>query len=126
MPEVPGWIDWEMWDGAIALKGMTIDRPARSAHPSYPDIIYPIDYGYVNDSISVDGEELDVFVGSASNGLVAAIFTSDIRKGDQECKLIYNCSPEEIYLVNGFINYDTSLMNGRLLLRRPMKALWTL
>ena len=79
----------------------------------------------MNDSISVDGEELDVFVGSASNGLVAAIFTSDIRKGDQECKLIYNCSPEEIYLVNGFINYDQSLMNGRLLLRRPMKALWT-
>ena len=121
----PGWVDWSLWEGAIALKGVTIDRPLRSVHPTYPDIVYPIDYGFVNDSESVDGEELDVFVGTKQNGLVAAIFTADLRKGDEECKLLYNCTPEEIYLVNGFINFDPSRMYGRLLLRYPMAEIWS-
>ena len=119
-----GWVDWELWEGFIRLKGWTIERPKLSSHPSFPDIIYPIDYGFVNETQSVDGEELDIFVGSDSNGLVAAIFTTDIRKGDQECKLLYNCSPSEIYLVNGFINFNPELMHGRLLMRQRMHSLW--
>ena len=114
-----------MWEGMIAMKGITIDRAAESAHPSYPEIVYPIDYGYVNETISVDGEELDIFVGTASNGLIGAIFTTDFRKDDQECKLIFNCTPQEIYLVNGFINFNQSLMQGKLLLRHEMRTIWT-
>ena len=119
----PGWVDWELWEGFIRLKGYTLDRPKDSVHPKHPEIVYPIDYGFVNETHSVDGEEQDIFVGSGQNGLVAAIFTTDIRKGDQECKLIYNCTPAEIYLVNGFINFNPDLMYGRLLMRTPMRAL---
>ena len=36
-------------------------------------------------------QAVDVFVGSADNGLVAAILRMIIVKGDRECKLIYNC-----------------------------------
>jgi len=120
----PGWVDWETWDGIIRLKGITVDRPSLSAHPSYPDIIYPIDYGYVNETMTVDGEEQDIFVGSANTGLVGAIFTIDHRKGDKECKMIFNCSPIEIYLVNGFVNFAPDLMSGRLLLRKDLQILW--
>ena len=108
----------------IQLTGITIDRPQLSVHPSYPDIIYPIDYGFINETMSVDQEEQDIFVGSAENGLIAAIFTTDRRKGDRECKLIYNCSPAEIYMVNGFVNFAPDLMSGQLLLRYNMKELW--
>ena len=38
-----------------------IDRPLGSKHPKY-DMIYPINYGYVPNTISGDGEELDVYV----------------------------------------------------------------
>ena len=85
--------------------------------------VTPIDYGYVNDTSSADGEEQDIFIGTDENSLVGAIFTVDHRKGDRECKFIYNCSREEIYLINGFINFAPDLMNGRLLLRRAMKAI---
>ena len=118
-----GWVDWEMWDDAIKLKGITIDRMKGSVHPVHPEIIYPIDYGYVNDTSSADGEEQDIFIGTDENSLVGAIFTVDHRKGDRECKFIYNCSREEIYLINGFINFAPDLMNCRLLLRRAMKAI---
>ncbi|PIQ62051.1 MAG: hypothetical protein COV99_07420 [Bacteroidetes bacterium CG12_big_fil_rev_8_21_14_0_65_60_17] len=134
--EQPGWVDWEMWDGLIRMNGITIERPSGSAHPRYSDIIYPIDYGYVNGTLANDGEEVDIFVGTAdagrasggmagrdiASGLVAAVFTHDPRKGDREVKFLYGCTPREIYLVNGFVNFAP--MSGQLLLRQPMRELW--
>lgn len=116
--------NWEAWEILINKNGTTIDRPKGSRHPVFPDIIYPIDYGYINETLSTDGAEIDIFLGTATNKLVAVLFTADFRKGDREAKLIYNCSPSEIYLVNGFINFDPDLMQGRLLMRHAMQALW--
>lgn len=115
--------DWAEWEALIRANGITVDRPRGSAHPQYPDIIYPLDYGYVNGTVSSDGDEVDVFVGSARNGLVGLMLTSDFRRGDREVKLLCDCTPEEIYLANGFINFDRKLMEGRLILRRPMSDL---
>jgi hypothetical protein len=118
-----GRFDWAEWEALIRANGIRVDRPRDSAHPRYPDIIYPLDYGYVNGTASSDGDEVDVFVGSARNGLVGLMVTSDFRKGDREVKLLYDCAPEEIYLANGFINFDRKLMEGSLILRRPMSDL---
>lgn len=38
-----------------------IDRPLGSKHPNW-DMIYPVNYGYVPNSLSVDNEELDCYV----------------------------------------------------------------
>lgn len=38
-----------------------IDRPLGSKHPKY-DLIYSVNYGYVPNTISGDGEELDCYV----------------------------------------------------------------
>ena len=38
-----------------------IDRPLGSKHPNY-DMIYPINYGYIPNTISGDGEELDAYI----------------------------------------------------------------
>jgi inorganic pyrophosphatase len=40
---------------------IVIDRPLGSKHPKY-DMIYPINYGYVPNTISGDGEELDAYL----------------------------------------------------------------
>ena len=122
--ELAARLDWEMWDRLIADHGITIDRPKYSAHPVHADIIYPVDYGFVNGTVGNDGDEIDVFLGSADNGLVALILTRDYRKGDSETKLIYNCTPAEIYIVNGFINYDRTLMEGWLATRNRMREMW--
>lgn len=41
---------------------VTVDRPIGSRHPDYPDMIYPINYGYVKGIIAPDGEEQDAYV----------------------------------------------------------------
>ncbi len=117
-------LDWDEWERLIRRSGCTIDRPRGSRHPVFPEIIYPIDYGYINGTLAGDGQEIDVFVGTGQAGLVGVLLTEDFRRGDREYKFLWNCRPEEIYLVNGFINFDRSLMEGRLILRRRMAELW--
>lgn len=116
--------DWEAHEALIAANGLTIDRPRFTAHPHFPEVVYPLDYGYINDTVGLDDQEIDVFVGTAPTGLVGALLTVDHRKGDHEFKLLYDCSPQEVYLVNGFINFAPALMSGELLMRHPMGALW--
>ena len=117
-------IHWNAWSGLIDRNGISIDRPRGTCHPHHPSIIYPIDYGYIRDTVGTDGHELDVFVGTSSTGLLGTMITLDHRKGDTEFKLLFNCTPEEVYLVNGFINFDRSLMEGVLVLRWAMEELW--
>ena len=39
-----------------------IDRPLGSYHLKYPNIVYTVNYGYVPNTISGDGAELDCYV----------------------------------------------------------------
>lgn len=40
---------------------VVMDRPMGSKHPKW-DFIYPLNYGYIPNTISGDGEELDAYV----------------------------------------------------------------
>jgi len=40
---------------------VVIDRPLGSKHPKY-NYFYPVNYGYIPNTISGDGEELDAFI----------------------------------------------------------------
>jgi inorganic pyrophosphatase len=117
-------LDWDALALTVATNGITLDRPRFSRHPEYTDIVYPIDYGYVNGTTGLDGQELDIFVGTAPTGLVGACFSTDRRKGDQELKLIYDCDAAEVYMVHGFLNFAPDLMTAELRLRTDMATLW--
>ena len=43
------------------IVNVKIDRPLGSKHPNW-DMIYPVNYGYVPNTVSGDGEELDCYV----------------------------------------------------------------
>ena len=40
----------------------TVDRPIGSIHPTHKDMVYPINYGYVDGLLGGDGEEQDVYI----------------------------------------------------------------
>ncbi len=123
-PLVRAHFSWDAWARCIEARGITIDRPAHSPHPQYPSVIYPMDYGFIPHTVGTDGEPVDVFVGSGTTGLVGLLLTTDHRRGDREGKLLYDCTPAEVYTAHGFINFDRSLLEGVLVLRRPMPTLW--
>jgi inorganic pyrophosphatase len=98
-----GAIDWEHWEAIIRHRGITVDRPKGSAHPRYPDRIYPVDYGYLPGTVGGDGHEVDVFAGSARTGLVGALVTHDALKADDEIKLLWNVTDEDIGVIEHFV-----------------------
>lgn len=54
---------------------ITMDRPIGAHHPKHPEIVYPINYGYIPDVIGGDGEELDVYLYGADIPLNTAVCT---------------------------------------------------
>ena len=41
---------------------VTVDRPLGTAHPDYPEMIYPVNYGYIAGITAPDGEEQDAYI----------------------------------------------------------------
>ena len=41
---------------------VTVDRPLGSYHPEYKDMYYPINYGYIEGVMALDGEEQDAYI----------------------------------------------------------------
>jgi inorganic pyrophosphatase len=88
---------FETFEQMIRRHGITIDRPKGTAHPRFPGLIYPINYGYISNTQSQDGEGIDVFLGDGDGDSVAGIICSvDTVKGDSEVKVLYKCTEENI------------------------------
>lgn len=41
---------------------LVIDRPKGSTHPNHSDLIYPLDYGYLEGTAAGDGHDIDVWL----------------------------------------------------------------
>ena len=39
-----------------------VDRPLGSRHPDYPDLVYPVNYGFIPGILAGDGEEQDAYL----------------------------------------------------------------
>ena len=87
---------WDYLDKLVKESEIIIDRPKGSSHPKFPDYSYPLDYGYLENTSSMDGEGIDVWLGSEpSKKLDAIICTVDLIKKDSEIKLLIGCTQEE-------------------------------
>ena len=87
---------WDLVDRLVTESRIVIDRPKGTRHPSYPEVVYPADYGYLENTRSMDGEGIDVWVGSSGKKQADAIIcTVDMKKRDAEIKILIGCSEEE-------------------------------
>lgn len=55
---------WAALDRHVSTTEIVIDRPKGTAHLKYPNFIYRVDYGYLQDTSSMDGDGIDVLVGT--------------------------------------------------------------
>ena len=99
--EISGSKDYfETLDNLVNNSKVIIDRKKGSAHPRYPEMVYKVDYGYVEDKSSEDGNEINVYRGSLPKQEVIGILcTFDLVKKDSEVKILLGLSDDEIDLV---------------------------
>ena len=86
--------DLRMYIGKVVM--VTIDRPLGSRHPRYSDIVYPLNYGYIADTVSGDGMPIDAYVLGVDepvSQIQAIVIGVVLRTNDSEDKLVV--APEE-------------------------------
>ena len=49
---------WKMLQEIADTHEIVIDRPKGSRHPRFHHIVYPLDYGYLQGTSSMDGSEM--------------------------------------------------------------------
>jgi len=109
---------WEAVDTLVNESKVLIDRPKGTRHPRFPSIVYPVDYGYLENTTSPDGNGIDAWRGTASFEKVDAIIcTVDLMKKDSEIKLLIGCTPEEKQTILDFHN-ENEYMKGILIERK--------
>ena len=91
---------WDAVDTLVEQSVIIIDRPKGSTHPRWPDFVYPVDYGYLEGTSSMDGAGIDVWVGTdEKKQLDALLCIVDLYKRDSEIKLLIGCMEEEKQLI---------------------------
>ena len=99
---------WSALDALVETSAIVVDRPRGSAHPRYPEFVYPLDYGYLAGTTSADGAGIDVWLGSLPERRVTAVICSvDLAKRDSEIKLLLGCTPEEAQTILEVHNQDS-------------------
>ena len=107
---------WTALDQLVAESEIIIDRPKGSTHPRYPDFVYRVDYGYLKNTSSMDGDGIDVWVGSNGKTVDAIVCTVDLMKRDSEIKILIGCTEQEKQIIYETHN-ESEWMKG-ILIRR--------
>lgn len=96
---------WQGMNDLVKTSEIRIDRPKGSKHPRYTEVVYPLDYGYLKDTLSMDGDGIDVWQGSQpENELKGIMCIIDLMKREAEVKLLVGCTEAEIEAVYRFHN----------------------
>jgi inorganic pyrophosphatase len=96
---------WRSLTELITTRSIIIDRPRGIAHPRYADLIYPFDYGYLENTSAGDGAGIDVWIGSLPHKTLTGILcTFDRLKCDAEIKLLIGCTRKDVGTIQGFNN----------------------
>jgi inorganic pyrophosphatase len=108
---------WKALDNLINSTKLVIDRPKGTHRPGFPEMVYPVDYGYLENTTSMDGNGIDVWRGTKPSGKIDAIIcTVDLTKRDSEIKLLIGCTVSEKKVIMSFHNRG-ELMKGLILER---------
>lgn len=108
---------WQSIDELVTTCKVVVDRPKGSSHPRYPEMIYPLNYGYLEGSASGDGGGIDIWVGSLPEKQVVGVaVTVDLVKRDSEIKVLLGLTEQEIHTVYQFHNEGPM---SAMVIRRP-------
>ncbi|MFN8382339.1 MAG: hypothetical protein U0V02_10385 [Anaerolineales bacterium] len=98
--------DHGFWEEMMQLSishPIVIDRPKGQPHPRHSEMIYPLDYGYIENTSASDRGGIDVWIGSLQTKMLTGILcTFDTLKRDAEIKILLGCTAEDVETIIDF------------------------
>lgn len=108
---------FEALDALVRNSKIIIDRKKGSSHPKYPNTVYKVDYGYINNTTAIDGNEVGVYKGtSLVQKATGVLCTFELIKKDTEVKILIGLTNKEMNLV--YKTHNTSEYINALLVKR--------
>jgi inorganic pyrophosphatase len=87
---------WDHLDRLVSESRIIVDNPRGTHDGGLDTVVFPVDYGYLEETRSMDGDGIDVFVGSDPSDVIDAIIcTIDLVQRDSEIKVLIGCTEEE-------------------------------
>jgi len=100
-------------------KGPRMDRPKGTAHPRFPDLLHPIDCGFIPGTRSRDG--VDAFRGDGQgHHVVGIIGTPDRGRCDSGIRVLADCSGEDLRTALQLLTREP---RRTILVRRPARSM---
>ena len=96
---------WQKIDSIYLASTVIITKEIGDTHANYTNLVYPVRYGYLADTLSQDDQGISIYKGSTPSQQVSAIIVAaDILKKDIEVKLLVGCSAQEEEKILRFVN----------------------
>ena len=76
---------WTRLDRLVQESTVVVDRPRGACHPRFPELVYPMDCGYLAETRTTDDGGVDVWLGSlaewrVTSALITSVTPSTMRR----------------------------------------------
>lgn len=115
---------WQKLDTLYVSSTMGIEFKQGSVHPVYQKLVYPVDYGIIEDVHNYGDIKMGVFKGSLDSHCVDAIAVNiDTLQRDSDIKLLVGCNEDETFRIMQFLN-ETDFQKSILVRRSEEVSSW--
>ncbi len=117
---------WQKLDTLLLASSFELKQAAGSTHPEDKSLIYPVNYGTLQDTLSPDQQGIQMFKGSiTAHHVNAVLVAADILNKDIEVKFLVGCSAEEEDKILRFVN-QTDYQKAVLIRRSDEVPSWAI
>ncbi len=96
---------WQKIDTLFLSGKLVITKEKGDVHDRFSNLVYPVRYGHLADTISSGPEGVSVYLGSGSDTQITGLaVAADILMKELDVKILLGCSEEETESVLRFLN----------------------
>lgn len=96
---------WQKVDTLFLSNDVKVTKKKGDVHDTFRNLVYPLDYGRIEDLASVSGKGVGVYLGSGNRHQVTALaVAADILAKELDVKILAGCTEEEVSQVLHYLN----------------------
>ncbi len=96
---------WQKVDTLFLSGNCRVLKKKGEVHATFSNLIYPLDYGKLDDLVGVNGNSIPVYFGSGNrNKVTGLVVAADILTKELDVKVLAGCNEDEIEDLLRYLN----------------------